>query len=211
MKHYENKYTGGEMRKRYFFLLTAYCLLLVLAGCGGGGPGSPGSSGSEDTGIRINSVTITTDSPDLDANIHLCPPDFTEAEPGLFRDDATITINASRLNPNSDFDPFPSSVEECTITYLKSNDDPSSPTIEAWTVFPNCTINEGSNSCLVNLIDIQRKVDFFDDVVSGRNTPDKIPTRYAAKYDCIMKNNLGKKQSFQIELEIFLADFDLCG
>lgn len=194
-------------------LFTMITLLppLLLWGCGAG-PGAPGSSGSEDTGIQINSVTIIGNDAtpkDVDVNVHLC----SDGKPEpilLLREDATITVNASKLNPKSTFNPFPASVEECTITYRKPNDDPAAPIIEAWTIFPNCAIGEGSNSCVVNLLDIQRKRDFWNDIITGKNVPAKMPVRYVAAYDCKYVNNVGKSGHFQVEYEIFLADFELC-
>lgn len=205
--------------KRFLLSLCSICCLLFaffMSSCGNG-PGSPGSSGSENTGINIQSVSIQPNStdgdsgPDIDTNIHTCP-DGT-SEPGLFRVSATMAIASEKLNPTSDptgFDPFPASVEECTIVYKQPADELGAPVIEAWTVYPNCTIIEGDNSCVVNLIDIQRKVDYWDNVISVINDPQKYPTRYVASYDCKYVNNVGESGHFKVELEIFLADFDNC-
>ncbi len=215
------------MKRKYLLLAVACCLMVFLLSCGSG-PGAPGSTESEDTGIEIQSVSILVNAnagngggPDLDANIHICPTSG-KPEPGLFRDDATITINASKLNPNSTFDPFPATVEQCNIVYKQPADELGAPVIEAWTVYPNCTITDGSSLCIVNLIDITRKRNqYFDNICSqfdslgdciagGINDPQKYPTRYIASYDCTFMNNMGKSGHFQVELEIFLADFELC-
>lgn len=203
------------MKRKSLLLIAVLCLLPAFLWSCGNGPGAPGSSGSEDTGIQIKAVTITGNGgPDLDAAIHLCPPDFTRAEPGLFRDDATITVTASQINPTSNFDPFPASVEQCTITYIKPVDNPNAPVIDQWTIYPNCTINNGTNSCVVNLIDIARKDKFWADVLaafnSGLGLP-SLPVRYVAAYDCSYVNNMGNSGRFKVELEIFLTDFELCG
>jgi hypothetical protein len=165
------------MKKIYIVLGVITAGLLILSGCGGTGTGgAPGSGGSENTNIIIQHVSIIGNDQtpsDIDVANHLCPPDFISLEPinALFREDATITIDATLVNPT--FDTFPASVEECRITYLKSGDDPASPIIEAWTIFPNCAIEDSdANDCVVNLIDVPRKVKFwmqlFDQLSRGR-------------------------------------------
>ena len=199
------------MKRSYFLLFTVYCLLstIFLWGCGEG-PGSPGSSGSEDTGINIKSVSITSESRDLD--VFSCADCCDgEPEPGLTREDATISIESEKLNPNSTVDPYPASVEKCTITYKKATEDPSSPIIESLIIYPNCTIIEGSNSCTVTLIDIDRKRAYWDAKNNGINIPAEYPTHYIAQYNCKYVNNFGEEGSFQTEYDIYLADFDMCG
>lgn len=203
------------MKRSHFLIFNIYCLLftLLLWGCGDG-PGSPGSSGSEDTGIQIKAVSITKEEgPDIDvfSNPLACPPDNpTKPEKLLTREDATMTIDASKLNPNSTFDPFPASVEECTITYKKAVEDPSSPVIESMTIYPNCNISSGSNTCNVTLIDIERKVDFWIALVYGVNLPAEYPTHYIAQYECKYVNNYDKTGHFQVEYDIWLADWLIC-
>ncbi len=201
------------MKKQYIF--PAFILIagfFILVGCGGSGTGgSPGSSGSENTGIIIQHVDIigNDETPeDIDVNNHLCPDGELEPINALHREDATLLIEAALVNPA--FDTFPASVEQCNITYLRSDDDPAAPIIEAWTVFPNCIIDDGSNDCIVNLIDIQRKVDFWDDLISGKFVPKNYATRYIAQYDCTYMNNFREEGSFSVEYEIFLADFETC-
>jgi hypothetical protein len=173
------------MKKRYIRSLVILICFLFLYSCGGSGTGgAPGSSGSEDTGIVIQHVDIIgndTTPEDIDVANHLCS-------------DGT-------LEP---------SVENCTITYRKSNDEPAAPIIETWTVFPNCMIIDGANSCVVNLIDIQRKVDFWDDIISSQFLPNNTASRYLATYSCRYQNNFREEGFFQIEYEIFLTDFETC-
>lgn len=199
-------------RRNIFPAFIGIVGFLFLVGCGGSGTGgSPGSSGSENTGIRIEHVSIigNDETPeDIDVANHLCPDGTLEPVNALFREDATISIDASLVNPS--FDTFPASVEECYITYIKSDDDPAAPIIDTWTVFPNCGIFDGENTCKVNLIDIQRKVDFWDDIISGKFLPKNNATRYIARYDCTYMNNFREEGSFNIEYEIFLTDFDTC-
>lgn len=197
--------------KRSYFLLFTVCSLffsVFLWGCGAG-PGAPGSSGSEDTGINIKSVSITrTDGPDLD--VYSDPTGCSGSpETLLTRKDATITIGAEKLNATSTFDPFPASVEECTITYRKAIEDPSSPTIESWIFYPNCTLISGTTTCNVQLIDITRLGVYWDALTS--HEPAEYPTHYIASYKCTYMNNYGDSGTFETEYDIWLADFLMCG
>jgi hypothetical protein len=200
------------MKRSYFLLFTVYSLLfsVLLCGCGSG-PGSPGSSGSEDTGIAIKAVSIArTDGPDLDV---YSDPTGCDGEPEtlLTRKDATISIEASKLNATSTFDPFPASVEECKITYRKASEDPSSPTIEDWTFYPNCSLISGTNICNIQLIDITRLMAYWDALTGGINEPAEYPTHYIASYKCKYMNNYGDSGTFETEYDIWLADFLMCG
>jgi hypothetical protein len=203
-------FAGGKMKRSHFFMFNIYCLFfsVFLWSCGDG-PGSPGSSGSEDTGIRITAVNIMSDSPDLDV---YSSPTACDGGPEalLTRTDATMTILAEKLNPNSTFDPFPASVEECIITYKKSVEDPSSPVIESMTTYPNCTILSDLNTCSITLMDIERKIDFWSALINGVNLPAEYPTHYVAQCRCKYVNNFGESGHFQTEYDIWLADWLIC-
>jgi hypothetical protein len=184
-------------------------LLLILSGCGELG-GAPGSN-SGDTGILIKSVSILGEEPaggdnEIDAALHLCPPNFTEVEDGLFIANATMTINAHAIG----FDPFPASIEHCNITYLKGNESPDSPIIESLTIYPNCTlIEDEENVCNVVMMDVDRKTKWWDDA-NTINFPHTYPTPYTVRYDCTYVNQYGNSGTFQIEYDILLADWDYC-
>ncbi|MFA6055177.1 MAG: hypothetical protein WC769_07390 [Thermodesulfovibrionales bacterium] len=208
--------TGGKMRRSYVLLTLCYFLLAsILAGCGGGS-GSPGSSGSEVTGIQIQSVTITSAAgPDFDVFSAplACPAaNPTGPETLLHREDAVISITAAKLNPGGAFNPFPASVEECTITYKKANEDPSAPVIESWKIFPNCEL-DGTvpNDCPVSLIDITRKQQYWNGIGDGIHIPAEYPTHYIASYKCKYMNLVGKSGYFKVEYDLWLADFLICG
>lgn len=200
------------MKKKYIRSLVILMCVLFLYSCGGSGTGgAPGSSGSEDTGIVIQHIAIVgnDDTPeDIDVANHLCADGTLEPVNALHREDATMTIEAALVNEG--FEAFPASVENCTITYRKSNDDPAAPIIEQWQVFPNCIIEDGENPCVINLLDIQRKVDFWNDITSSKFVPVNMATRYVATYSCRYQNNFREEGFFQIEYEIFLADFETC-
>ena len=204
-------------------LITGLMLLstLPLFSCGGSEVGSPGSSGSNDSGIVIQSVSIAgveTDTdkvPDIDANVRVCKVDATTGEvtyeKGLFRVSAEITILAKKLNESGlSNPPFPASVEECTITYLKSNSDPSAPVIPSMTIYPNCVFNDSVEAtCSVPLIDIQRKRDYWAAISNGLNLPSEYPTHYVAKYYCKYKSEFGTGY-FPVEYDFWMADFNTC-
>lgn len=209
------------MKGNYFITGLMVLLTLPLYSCGGGDIGSPGTTGSNDTGIIIQSVSIVgvptaSDlTPDIDANVHVCSVDATTGvatfEDGLFRVTADITILAKKLNESTlASPPFPASVEQCTVTYLKAVEDPSAPVIPSLTFFPNCIINDSAPStCNVPLIDIQRKNDFWTAIVSGKNVPSERPTHYVAKYICIYKNIFGTG-TFPVEYDFWIDDFNTC-
>ena len=207
--------TGGKMRRSYVLLTLCYFLLAgILAGCGGGS-GSPGSSGSEETGIQIKAVTITSETSDFDVFSAplACPPEKpTKPETLLHREDAVISITSSKLNPAGAFNPFPASVEECTITYKKANEDPSAPVIESLTIYPNCTINDSpTNSCAnVDIIDLARKRQYWNGITDGIHIPAESPTHYVAGYRCKYMNQIGKIGYFKVEYDFRLADFLIC-
>jgi len=185
-------------------------LLLILSGCGQQ-IGSPGSD-SGDTGITIDSVSIVGVDPgagdnEIDLNIHLCPPDYTTAEKGLFMADATLTINASAAG----FDPFPGSVVECTITYLQGEENPEAPPIEMLKTYPGCTLNEGGNECNTTLVTIDRKTKAWRDA-EGIYLPSTYPVHYIARYDCTYTGHYksGDPGKFFKLYDIWLADWDNC-
>jgi len=192
------------MKSYIVFLLS----VIALSGCGGG-VGAPGSSESDETGIVIQSAAVTSENIDIDTHIHACSA--TTVEEGLFRENSTLDISATTLVPGSFDDPFAAaSIEECTITYKKANEDPAAPIIEDWTIYPNCQLVNGTTSCAVSLIDIERKVRWWNDFSGGTFSPAEVPTHYIAVYRCKYVNTFGKSGFFQAELDIWLADFNLC-
>ena len=196
------------MNKNYkAAFLIMFGLILILSGCGGL-EGAPGSD-SGDTGIRISSVSIIGNEPaggddEIDVALHWCDIEQTEVEPGLFIANAILTIQATA----DSFDPFPASVEECTITYLKGNENPDSPIIESMTIYPNCTINNGLNECNFQMMDVDRKIKWWDD--TSLISSYIYPTHYAVQYNCTFVNQYGDSGSFEVEYDIFLADWDYC-
>lgn len=208
------------MKERYFGFIVALLFPLLLAGCGGS-LGAPGSTGGADTGIIIQSVApavstptsttataTATNNPDIDTAIHLCTSG--KPEKGLFQTFLSMDITAAPLNQNTTSDPFPGSVEQCTITYMKSADNPDAPIIPALTVYPNCPLLSGSNTCTTTFMDIQRKNDFWNALTGDTNYPSTYPVHYVGVIDCTYMNAFGKSGTFQTEVDVWLADWDLC-
>ncbi len=195
------------MKSVFYTIALIVAFSLPLAGCGGGG--APGSTNSTQTDVLIKSAILTIASPDLDVNVHLCSGG--KPEPGLFREPATLSVEATKLDPkNANYDPFPGSIEACTITYLKANEDPAAPIIEQMTQYPNCILVDGTTSCSITILDIQRKVDWWTAFNGGTNKPAEYPTHYIARMQCTYVTKYGKSGAFQTELDLWLADFNKC-
>lgn len=163
------------------------------------------------TGILIKSISIVGEEPaggdnEIDAALHLCPPDFTTLEPGLFNANAKFTIDAGKAGGN----PFPASIEKCDITYLKGIGSPDSPIIEGLTIYPNCTlIEKADNQCNMLMMDVDRKVKWWADA-NTINLPSIYPTPYTVRYDCTFVDSGNQPGTFQAEYDIWLADWDYC-
>jgi hypothetical protein len=200
------------MNSRYQSFILILFVIAALVSCGGTG-GAPGSD-IGDTSIMIQSVTLTRESRDIDTVQNCCAVDANGACSNVevfTRDAAVMNIKASNLSENITEAHFPASVEECTITYYKANEDPAAPIIEKLTIYPNCTLLKGDNSCDVDLIDITRKYQYSTPVFFDQTSvPAEQPTHYVARYTCRYVNNFGKSGSFQVEIDLWLSDFDNC-
>ncbi|MBI5639028.1 MAG: hypothetical protein HZA17_01250 [Nitrospirae bacterium] len=195
------------MKTKYYGIGLFLVFLVSLAGCGGDTGGAPGSTGGSDSGLQVLSVSVATSSPDFDANIFICPSG--EPEPGLFREDATLTVELAALAPNPLNWAVPAQLEECQVTYLKANQDPAAPIIENFTIYPNCRLTVGPNACPITIMDIERKVKYYDDFLN-LNGPVEYPTHYIAKLNCRFVSKYGQSAYFQVEHDIWLADFNKC-
>jgi hypothetical protein len=197
------------MTNRYYGLISFVILAVIsLFNCGSGG--APGSTGSNDTGIMIKSAILSVTSPDIDTFQNCCDDLCTTVEK-FTRESATLTVTAENLTPTITSAHFPAKIQECTITYLKANEDPAAPIIETLTIYPNCTLVEGTTACDVTLIDITRKLQYSTPViVNGTNSPAERPTHYVALMSCTYTNNFGKSGMFQAPLDLWLDNFDKC-
>jgi hypothetical protein len=199
------------MKIRHFsFLLMLIFAAASLAGCGGGG-GAPGSSGSDDTGILIQSVLLSAESDDIDVFQHPTACDG-EPESPLTDASATIEITATASNPNPDpnfVSPFPANIESCSVTYTSAVI--GHPIIESKTIFPNCSFVDGTTSCTLDLLNIARKIQWWDDFSSGKFVPAEYPTKYTVVYSCKYQNSYRKEGRLSGRIDIDLADWLSCG
>jgi len=201
------------MNNRYQNLILISFILVSIISCGGGG-GAPGSD-PNDTAIMIKSALLSMTSTDVDTLQDCCSVDATtglcSAIEDFTRADATLAVETTNLSPTITSDHFPAKVQECTITYIKSNEDPAAPIIEAMTIYPSCTLNEGQNSCGITIMDITRKNQYSTPVyITGISSPAERPTHYVGRVSCIYTNNFGKTGSFDATIDLWLSDFDNC-
>jgi hypothetical protein len=181
-------------------------LLLSLLSCGGGG-GAPGS-GSGDTEIQVQSVLLTIESDDIDVFQH---PTACDGEPEAPLTDANVTMNitATALNQDPTFSPFPANIESCFVSY--SSAVTGAPIIESKTIYPNCSFTDAPSSCTLDLLNIARKTQWWDDFISGKFVPAEYPTKYTVVYSCTYQNNFTEEGRLGGRIDIDLADWLVCG
>jgi hypothetical protein len=186
--------------------LMMLLLSLSLLSCGGGG-GAPGT-GSGDTGIQVQSVLLSIESDDIDVYQH---PFACDGEPEDPLTDANVTMNitAAALNPDPTFSPFPANIEYCSMSYTSVV--LGAPIIEAKTIYPNCSFADGTTSCTLDLLNIARKTQWWDDLVSGKFSPAEYPTKYTVVYECKYQNNFRQEGRLGGRIDIDLADWLSCG
>ena len=92
---------------------------------------------------------------------------------------------------------------------MKANEDPASPIIEQLTIFPDCPLIAGTNTCSVTLIDIARKKQYATPVfVTHTSVPAEQPTHYVAKFNCSYINNFGQTGQFEADIDLWLSNFN---
>jgi hypothetical protein len=229
MKIYSSKYykkikTGGKMKRVHFLLFAVCCLLLTVFLWGCGGPGSPGSTGSEDTGIIVDAQVVgryldTDGVYSVDAFQDVCdpgPPEVLE----IFTDhQATATFTARLVNPTTTFQVGNLYIEKYTVEFRRSTDSISAPPIESDKRFETITITApvGSGTTTVTisgliLVDLVRKIQYQDDMLSGRYGPNPfIVNNYTAIYTFYGKNDFGKEFKIKATMNFQISDFDNCG
>lgn len=197
------------MKVRHFnFLLMLIFAATSLASCGGGG-GAPGAGNTDKTEILIQSVLLSTESDDIDVFQNPIACDGEPEEP-LTDANATMDITATAINQDPNFvSPFPANIESCYVIYTSSVI--GAPIIEAKTIYPNCSFVDGSTSCTLDLLNIARKIQWWDDVSSGKFAPAEYPTKYTVKYECKYQNSYGKEGQLGGRMDIDLADWLSCG
>lgn len=215
--------TGGKMKKGHF-LLTIYALIVtvLLWGCGGGGPGSPGSSGTEDTGVIIDATVVPTylgkDTYSVDAVQQICDPGPPPKYETFTDHNATVTINARLMNPNTTFKVGTLYVEKYTVEFRRSNDSIGAPPIESDTRYHTIVITPPAGNGVstvettVILVDLKRKEKYLNDMLSGQYTSGMAYiNNYTAIYRFYGKNEFGTDFSFEAHVDFQIGSFDNCG
>lgn len=210
------------MRRNYFFLFT-FCLLtasILFCGCGGDGPGSPGSCGTEDTGVMVDVIIVPTYQDSATFSVDAFQDICDEGPPPVFEffatHDAEFTFTARLINPNTDFRPGRLHIEKYTIKYFRSSDSIGAPPIESDKRFMTLAITPPTGSGTTTLsttgvfVDLNRKIQYAEDIVSGRYTSD-ILNNYTAVYRFEGKNDFGDNFCFEGQANFEIADFDNCG
>jgi hypothetical protein len=196
------------MRSRSFLMMVMFILSLTMASCGGGGGGAPGSSDATETGILIQSALFLIESDDIDVYSSPTACDGEEEEP-LTDANGTLRITASALNPDPSYSPFPANIERCVLTY--TSQVLGAPVIESKTIYPNCSFINGTTECHVEVINIDRKLVFWDGLISQKFIPAEYPTNYTVKYECDYQNAHRKHGKLGGRIDIDLADWLMCG
>jgi hypothetical protein len=215
--------TGGKMKERSLlrFFLYISVLSVILYGCGSGA-GAPGSKGTEDTGVivdtHIEGLYLNELTYSVDTFRQVCdegPPEVLE-----FMGDhqAEVTFTASLINPNSTIKPGTIYIDKYTIEYKRSNDSIGAPPIEKDTRYKSITITPplsgtGTTTITTNvlLVDLTRKEQYYDDMVSGRyNYQAFYINNYTAIYTFYGKNDYGENFSVKAQMDFQIGSFDNC-
>lgn len=196
------------MKVRHF---SSLLLLIVAAAsivsCGGGG-GAPGAGDTDKTDILIQSVLLSAESDDIDVVSRPFVCDGEDEAP-LTDALATMDITATAINKDPAFlSPFPANIESCFVTYTSAVI--GAPIIESKIIYPNCSFIDGLTSCTVDLLNIARKDQWWDDVSSGKFAPAEYPTKYNVSYSCKYQNSYGKEGQLGGRMDIDLADWLVC-
>jgi hypothetical protein len=210
------------MKKNRFFLFAVYCLLstVFLWSCGGGA-GSPGSKGTEDTGVEVDAtvtpVYLGNNTYSVDAFRAVCdegpPPvveDFTDHN-------ATLTVSARLINPNTTFQAGTLYVEKYRVEFKRSSDSIGAPPIESDTRYKTIVIAAPTGTGVttvedtVILVDLIRKDQYRTDTTSGQyNSGSSYLNNYTAIYTFEGKNEYGKDFTFKAQTDFQIGPFNYC-
>jgi hypothetical protein len=214
---------GGKMKRKSWLFVICYLsfIVLFLWGCGSG-PGSPGSQGTEDTGVILEATIVPTyngeDTYSVDAFQQVCsegpPPEYE-----YFTDhQATVTITATLINPNTTFQPGTLYIEKYTVEFRRSADSIGAPPIQSDTRYKTIVITpptgtgETTVTDTVILVDLLRKDQYATDVLSGQYSyGSAYINNYTAIYTFKGKNEYGDSFSFKAQTDFQIGSFDNCG
>jgi len=208
------------MKRNYILLFAGYCLLLVIitSGCGGGGPGSPGSSGSENTGIKVDASVEGLYLNDITYSVDAFQAICEDGSDELFTDhQATVTFTARLINPGSTFQAGKLYIEKYTVEFRRSSDSIGAPPIESDTRFKTIEIPApiGAGEVIVEtdilLVDIIRKAQYSEDMLSGRYSP--MPyyiNNYTAIFTFKGQNEFGESFKVKTQMDFQIGNFNHC-
>jgi hypothetical protein len=212
------------MKRNKFILFAVSCLLsaIFLWSCGGGGgSGSPGSKGTEDTGVEVDATVtplyLAANTYSVDTFQDICdlgpPPeveDFTDHN-------ATLSLTARLINPNTTFPAGYLTVEKYTVEFRRSSDSLGAPPIQSDTRYRTIVIPApvaaGTTTVedTVILVDLIRKDQYKTDITSGRyNSGMAYINNYTAVYTFEGRNEYGKKFTFKAQTDFQIGWFDYC-
>jgi hypothetical protein len=217
---------GGKMKRVHVLLVTGCCLLFcgLFIGCGGG-PGSPGSHGTENTGVILDVSSITpvyngANTYSVDAVQQVCDPGPPPKIEFFADHDATVTISARLLNPNTTFTPGTLYIEKYTVEFRRSTDSIGAPPIEKiidgtvgmpLVITPPSGQGITSFTTTVLLVDLIRKDKYLADIQSGIYNSN-ILNNYTALYTFKGKNQFGEEFSIEAQPAGFqIGSFNYCG
>jgi hypothetical protein len=214
------------MKKNKFFMFVVFCLLsaVFLWACGGGGgSGSPGSKGTEDTGVEVDATITPTylasNTYSVDVFRDDCDPEPDAVDPEDFTDhNATLSLTARLINPNTTFPAGYLTVEKYTVEFRRSSDSLGAPPIQSdiryKTIVIPAPVAAGITTVedTVILVDLIRKDQYRSDITSGRyNSGMAYINNYTAIYTFEGKNEYGKKFTFKVQTDFQIGWFDYCG
>jgi len=130
---------------------------------------------------------------------------------------ATLTVTARLINPNTTFPAGDLYIEKYTVEFKRSGDSIGAPPIESDTRYKTIVIPAptGTNVSTVEdtvvLVDLIRKDRYEEDVTSGRFT---YASAYLNNYTAVFKfegeNAYGKYFSFKAQTDFQIGSFDNC-
>lgn len=203
--------------ERVLITLVVVCLLLSACGGGAGNPGTtgtdktwsvivasitPGSGGNGTAAAEGRNVDIVQ-NPDCDGDPQTKDPEpFTE-HPAVVK----VTVTGSNKNET----PSDHIIEGYRIDY----------TVETYGAPPIQSFQSGSQTVVLKpdtetefqvvLVDIPRKLKLYDDITSGRYSPQYEYLTYTAIYTFYGKDIYGNPFQFVVQTNFDVGNYNYCG
>ncbi len=198
--------------KQSFCILAALLLSVGLYGCGSD-VGPPGSDGLEKVGasvtVSIEPTYLDEFTLDVDAIQDQCvSPEGKPEGPEPFTRhgaDAVFTVNYLTA------DPGPLTIDEYEIEFYNST--PGTPPIQHVHTFQTINLTaEGEFRIPVVFIDLDRKNDYGDDMLSGMypQGTERDHPRYDAQYAFRGQNQYGDDFTLRANVQFYIGWYDYC-